>query len=82
MSMVVGTVCDSCGASDIDRFETGREVDHFPRNGWLSITIWEGEPEGRPESDFHVCSVKCMGDFANRLLKEEHDYGHEHEHAH
>lgn len=93
MSLIIGVVCDSCGASDVEETVDGRSIDNFPRNNWFSITQWEGQDRGRPEAELHVCSFKCMEDLPKTLVKEaskekhnndrhENGHGHGHEHTH
>jgi hypothetical protein len=82
MSLIIGVLCDSCGASDIEDTADGRNIDNFPRNNWFSITQWEGQSKGKPEAELHVCSITCMGSLPKALSKqehkEEHGYGHTH----
>lgn len=86
MSLVVGCICNYCGDSDIESFVNGREIDYFPRNGWISITTWSGELEGSPETDIHVCSLNCLKELSVKLLEsaheQEHEHGHPHDHTH
>ena len=82
MSLIIGVLCDSCGASDIEDTVDGRNIDNFPRKNWFSITQWEGESTGKPAAELHVCSFTCMESLPKALSKQAHKEEHGHGHTH
>lgn len=82
MSLIVGAVCDMCGKSDIESTIGGSEIDFFPRNGWLSLTEWEGEEQGKPQNDLHVCSLECLQSLVKELLSVDLQEENPHPHPH
>lgn len=83
MSFIVGIACEVCGTADADVSSNPLSQDDFPRDGWISVTMWEGEQHGTVASpEFHLCSAKCLRDFSDALMKEEHDQAHEENQPH
>lgn len=90
MSRIVGVACDNCGNLDVGVSEYSDEFryteDNFPRNGWISLNQWaEGDKMRYAMADgpeIHVCSAKCLQEFATKYANGELDHDHDQDHNH
>lgn len=87
MTFIYGVVCETCKTVDAVTRESIFSEDSLPRNGWISVSFWEGEEEGNVDGpEYHLCSPKCLMEFAKNTTQtttpsekpEEHNHPHPH----
>lgn len=87
MTFIYGVVCETCNTVDAVPRKDAFSEDDLPRNGWISVSFWQGEEKGEPDGpEYHLCSPKCLMEFAKNTTQtttpseksEEHNHPHPH----